>query len=144
MDNPHIMSHWYTKPKSKYHNEPVTIDGVRYDSKGEYLRWNFLKLMEQAGQISNLRYHVKYELIPAITEDVVVHLKTKDKVVTKTVQAAQYYEADFVYTVTKTGEEVVEDFKGFETDLFRFKAALFFYIYKKPIRIVKHVNEDVY
>lgn len=138
------MSHWNTKPKSKYHNEPVTIDGVRYDSKGEYLRWNFLKLMEQAGQISNLRYHVKYELIPAITKEVVVHLKTKDKVVTKTVQAAQYYEADFVYTVTKTGEEVVEDFKGFETDLFRFKAALFFYIYKKPIRIVKHVNEDVY
>ena len=138
------MSHWNTKPKSKYHNEPVTIDGVRYDSKGEYLRWNFLKLMELAGQISNLRYHVKYELIPAITEEVVVHLKTKDKVVTKTVQAAQYYEADFVYTVTKTGEEVVEDFKGFETDLFRFKAALFFYIYKKQIRIVKHVNEDVY
>lgn len=138
------MSHGYTRPKSKYHNEPVTIDGVRYDSKGEYLRWNFLKLMEQAGQISNLRYHVKYELIPAITKEVVVHLKTKDKVVTKTVQAAQYYEADFVYTVTKTGEEVVEDFKGFETDLFRFKAALFFYIYKKPIRIVKHVNEDVY
>ena len=83
-------------------------------------------------------------MIPAITEEVVVHLKTKDKVVTKTVQAAQYYEADFVYTVTKTGEEVVEDFKGFETDLFRFKAALFFYIYKKQIRIVKHVNEDVY
>ena len=138
------MSHWNTKPKSKYHNEPVTIDGVRYDSKGEYLSWNFLKLMELAGQISNLRYHVKYELIPAITKEVVVHLKTKDKVVTKTVQAAQYYEADFVYTVTKTGEEVVEDFKGFETDLFRFKAALFFYIYKKQIRIVKHVNEDVY
>ena len=138
------MSHWYNKPKSKYHNESVTVDGITFDSLGEHRRWCFLKMMERAGEISNLRYHVKYELIPAITEEFVVHLKTKDKVVTKTVQSARYYEADFVYTVTKTGEEVVEDFKGQETDLFKFKAALFFYIYKKQIRIVKHVNEDVY
>ena len=130
--------------RNKYGNHQVTVDGVRYDSKDESLRHAFLKILEQAGDITNLRYHVNFELIPAITREEIVHLKTKDKVVTKTVQTERYYEADFVYTVTKTGEEVVEDFKGFETDLFRFKAALFFYIYKKPIRIVKHVNEDVY
>ena len=95
--------------RNKYGNHQVTVDGVRYDSKDESLRHAFLKILEQAGDITNLRYHVNFELIPAITR-----------------------------------EEVVEDFKGFETDLFRFKAALFFYIYKKPIRIVKHVNEDVY
>lgn len=136
------MSHWYNKPKSKYHNEPVVVDGVRYDGKNEYRRFCFLKLMEQAGEISNLRYHVNYELIPAITEDVVVHLKTKDKVVTKTVQSARYYEADFVY-VNKNGEEVVEDFKGQETDLFQFKAALFRYKYGKDIKVVKLVNQSV-
>ena len=136
------MSHWYNKPKSKYHNETVTVDGVTFDSKGEFLRWNFLKLMERAGEISNLRYHVKYELIPAITEEVVVHLKTKDKVVTKTVQTARYYEADFVYT-NKNGEEVVEDFKGQETELFKFKAALFRYRYDKDIKIVKLTNQSV-
>ncbi|MBQ2183869.1 MAG: DUF1064 domain-containing protein [Lachnospiraceae bacterium] len=129
--------------KNKYGNNPVTVDGIRYDSSNEARRHAFLKIMEQAGNISNLRYHVNFELIPAITKEEVVHLKTKDKIVTKTVQTARYYEADFVYTVTKTGEEVVEDFKGQETDLFKFKAALFFYIYKKPIRIVKQVNEDV-
>lgn len=136
------MSHWYNKPKSKYHNETVTVDGVTFDSKGEFLRWNFLKMMERAGEISNLRYHVKYELIPAITEDVVVHLKTKDKIVTKTVQTARYYEADFVYT-NKNGEEVVEDFKGQETELFKFKAALFRYKYGKNIKIVKLTNQSV-
>lgn len=136
------MSHWYNKPKSKYHNELVVVDGVRYDGKNEYRRFCFLKLMEQAGEISNLRYHVNYELIPAITEDVVVHLKTKDKVVTKTVQSARYYEADFVY-VNKNGEEVVEDFKGQETDLFKFKADLFRYRYGKPIRVVKLTNASV-
>lgn len=130
------------KKQSKYHNQPITVDGIRFDGKSEYRRFCFLKLMEQAGEISNLRYHVKYELIPAITEDVVVHLKTKDKVVTKTVQSARYYEADFVY-INKNGEEVVEDFKGQETELFKFKAALFRYKYGKNIKIVKLVNQSV-
>lgn len=134
------MSHWNTKPKSKYHNEPVVVDGIRYDSRNEMLRHNFLKLMEKAGEISDLRYHVKFELIPQITKEEIVHLKTKDKVVTKVVQSARYYEADFVY-VNKKGEEIVEDFKGQETDLFKFKAALFFYRYGKQITIVKQINE---
>lgn len=136
-----MQKQWYHS-KSKYHNETVEVDGIRYDSKHEALRHNFLKLMEHAGEISNLRYHVKYELIPAITEDVVVHLKTKDKVVKKTIQTARYYEADFVY-INKNGEEVVEDFKGQETELFKFKAALFRYKYGKDIRIVKLTNASV-
>lgn len=135
------ITHYYST-RSKYHNEPVTVNGITFDSKGEYLRWNFLKMMERAGEISNLRYHVKYELIPAITEDVVVHLKTKDKIVTKTIQPARYYEADFVY-INKNGEEVVEDFKGQETELFKFKAALFRYKYGKDIKIVKLTNQSV-
>lgn len=128
------------KSKSKYHNEPVTVDGVRFDGKNEMRRFNFLKLMEKAGEISNLRYHVKFELIPQITREEVVHLKTKDKIVTKVAQSARYYEADFVY-LNKKGEEIVEDFKGQETDLFKFKAALFRYKYGIEIKIVKHINE---
>lgn len=134
-----MAKQWYHS-KSKYHNEPVIVDGVRFDGKNEYRRWCFLQLMEKAGEISNLRYHVKFELIPAITKDEIVHLKTKDKVVTKVVQSARYYEADFVY-LNKKGEEIVEDFKGQETDLFKFKAALFFYKYGKQITIVKQINQ---
>ena len=130
---------WYQK-KSKFHNEPVTVDGIRFDSKNEMRRFNFLKLMEKAGEISNLRYHVKFELIPQITKEEIVHLKTKDKVVTKVVQSARYYEADFAY-LNKKGEEIVEDFKGQETALFKFKAALFFYRYGKQITIVKQINQ---
>lgn len=128
------------KKQSKYHNQPITVDGIRFDGKNEMRRFNFLKLMEKAGEISNLRYHVKFELIPQITREEIVHLKTKDKVVTKVVQSARYYEADFVY-LNKQGEEIVEDFKGQETDLFKFKAALFFYKYGKQITIVKQINE---
>lgn len=130
--------------KSKFHNEPVTVDGIRFDSKNESRRHAFLKLMEKAGEISDLRYHVKFELIPQITKEEIVHLKTKDKIVKKVVQRARYYEADYTYTKVSTGEEVVEDFKGVVTPLFEFKAALFFYLYKKHIRIVKHINEDIY
>ena len=137
-----MAKQWFQK-KSKFHNEPVTVDGIRFDSKNEARRHAFLKLMEKAGEISNLRYHVKFELIPQITREEIVHLKTKDKVVTRVEQQARHYEADFVYTIVSTGEEVVEDFKGEETDLFRFKAALFFYLYKKRIKIVKHINEPI-
>lgn len=129
------------RKKSKFGNEKVTVDGVTYDSTGEYRRWCFLKLLEKAGDISNLRHHVNFELIPKITREEVIHLKTKDKMVTRVDQSAHHYEADFVYTINKTGEEVVEDFKGHETDLFKFKAALFFYLYKKKIKIVKYINE---
>lgn len=134
-----MAKQWYQK-KSKYGNKPITVDGVRFDGLNEHRRWCFLQMMEKAGEISNLRYHVKFELIPQITKEEIIHLKTKDKVVTKVVQSARYYEADFVY-INKKGEEIVEDFKGQETDLFKFKAALFFYIYKKPITIVKQINE---
>lgn len=128
--------------QSKYHNQPITVDGIRFDGKNEMRRWNFLKLMEQAGEITNLRYHVKYELIPAIVIDDVVYLKTKAKAIKRTIQTARYYEADFVY-INKNGEEIVEDFKGQETDLFKFKAALFRYKYGKPIKIVRLTNASV-
>lgn len=130
---------WYPK-KNKYGNKPITVDGVRFDGLNEHRRWCFLQLMEKAGEISNLRYHVKFELIPQITKEEIVHLKTKDKVVTKVVQSARYYEADFAY-LNKKGEEIVEDFKGQETALFKFKAALFFYRYGKQITIVKQINQ---
>lgn len=135
------MSHWYNKPKSKYHNEPVTVDGVTFDSLGEHRRWCFLKLMEQAGEISNLRYHVKYTLFPKGTIDIrrfpdgrEIELKRYDR--------EHWYEADFVY-VNKKGEEVVEDFKGFETPEFKEKRVMFKALYEKDIKIVKLTNAAV-
>ena len=54
----------FYQKKSKYKNEPVTVDGIRYDSKNESLRHGFLKMMERAGLIKDLKYHVNFELIP--------------------------------------------------------------------------------
>ena len=101
----------YRIPKNKYNARKVTFCGIEFDSKKEGMRYLLLKDMERQGQISDLRLQVPFELLPAIYRDEVVHLKTKDKTVTKLVQRAVNYVADFVYT-DKDGNQVVEDTKG--------------------------------
>ena len=97
---------------SKYKNKMVVIDGIEFDSQKEGEFYLFLKQKEKDGEIANLRRQVPYEVIPAVWEDEVRHLKTKDKFVRKCVQRAAHYLADFVYTDTATGEDVVIDVKS--------------------------------
>lgn len=97
---------------SKYKNKKTEVDGIVFDSGKEASYYRFLKEQEEAGEISNLRMQVSYEIIPAVWEDQVVHLKTKDKVVRRCVQRATHYVADFVYTVTATGLEEIIDVKS--------------------------------
>lgn len=68
--------------------------------------------MQDEGEISDLRLQVPFEIIPAVYETHEVQMKTKVKVVTKCVQRAAYYVADFVYA-DKDGNQVVIDAKGF-------------------------------
>ena len=100
---------------NKYRNTKTTVDGITFDSKKEAGYYLFLKQKERDGEVSNLRMQVPYELIPAVYEDEVVHLKTRDKVVTRCVQRATHYVADFVYTVNATGEDEVVDVKSYIT-----------------------------
>lgn len=97
---------------SKYKNKKTEVYGIVFDSGKEASYYRFLKEQEEAGEISNLRMQVSYEIIPAVWEDQVVHLKTKDKVVRRCVQRATHYVADFVYTVTATGLEEIIDVKS--------------------------------
>lgn len=97
---------------SKYKNKKTEVDGIVFDSGKEASYYRFLKEQEEAGEISNLRMQVSYEIIPAVWEDQVVHLKTKDKIVKHCVQRATHYVADFVYTVTATGLEEIIDVKS--------------------------------
>lgn len=94
---------------SKYHNKKVVIDGIKFDSKREGDRYLVLKNAESQGIISDLKLQVKFELIPAIRENVIKKLKTKEKVEEKTIQLAINYTADFTYL--KDGVFVVEDCK---------------------------------
>ena len=129
---------WYQK-KSKFHNEPVTVDGIRYDSRNEARRHAFLKLMEKAGEISELQYHVPFTLIPKGSVEI-LRMPDGTEIETKRYDRKHWYEADFVYT-TKSGEIVVEDFKGFETDTFKEKRDLLKKLHGIEITIVKQVNQ---
>lgn len=95
---------------NKYGNKKVEYNGLKFDSKKEKDRYIFLKEQERIGNIQDLQLQVKYELIPAIKEEYVEHLKTKDRVKTRTVQLAITYTCDFQYY--KNGELVIEDVKS--------------------------------
>ena len=54
-----------TKPKrSKYGAIKTEVDGIKFDSKHEASRYKELRLLEQAGEITNLRLQVPYILFP--------------------------------------------------------------------------------
>lgn len=84
---------------AKYKNKKITLDGITFDSKKEAARWQSLKLLERAGEISELRRQVVFVLERAAVLDG----RTKPEI---------KFIADFVYRKTATGEKVVEDAKS--------------------------------
>lgn len=88
--------------KSKYNAERIEVDGIRFDSKKEANRYRQLRIMERAGIIKELQLQVPFVLIPKNANGREVK-----------------YIADFVYF--QDGKKIVEDVKGFKTDVYRLK-----------------------
>jgi hypothetical protein len=98
---------------SKFNNRKTVIDGITFDSLAESNRYQELKMLEQAGEIWNLKAHPRFLLQEAFT----YQGKT---------ERAIYYEADFMYM--EADACIVEDVKGgkaTQTDLFKVKRKLF-------------------
>lgn len=85
---------------NKYGAQKTVVDGLRFDSKKEAMRWQELKKLESIGAIQNLERQVS---IPLHVAGV--------KVCT--------YRADFMYEMD--GVVVVEDAKGYQTEVFKLK-----------------------
>ena len=117
---------------SKYGNQKITIDNITFDSTGEGLRYKELKLLEKTGQITDLQLQKKFIIVPEIREPDTVGPRGGVKK-GKLIQSAADYIADFVY-YDKNGELIVEDFKGFKTDLYKLKKKLMKYIYGIDIK----------
>lgn len=100
---------------NKYGNHKTRVDGMTFDSIREGRYYIYLRDLLRKGEISNLRMQVPFEVVPAVYTEEVVHLNRKDKTVRKCVQKAVHYIADFVYTDTASGKEVVVDAKGYKT-----------------------------
>lgn len=98
--------------KTKYHSKKVKADGQSFDSQEEYRRWTALRMLEQAGKISDLQRQVKYVLIPAQYGPDKIGPRGGVKR-GKCLERECAYIADFVYI--QDGQTVVEDTKGVRT-----------------------------
>lgn len=106
---------------SKYKNQKVIIDGIEFDSKKEAKRYQELLLLQKGGVIADLKRQVPYTLVPAFN-------------LNKKRYRAMNYVADFVYK--ENDKEVVEDTKGYRTEVYKIKKKLMAYIYQIEIREV--------
>ena len=125
--------------RNKYHNRKT----CGYDSAKEARRAEELRLLQRAGEISDLREQVKFELIPAIYvnadgERIESHeeMPLKPWFIKKhglwCAERSASYVADFVYR-DKAGNTIVEDVKGVRTAEYKIKRKLMFWI--KGIRV---------
>ena len=92
---------------SKYRNVAIKIDDIRFASKKEAARYQQLKLLERAGNISGLELQKSFTLVPK-----------------QGGLRAVTYRADFCYQYN--GHQVVEDVKGILTPVYVIKRALMF------------------
>lgn len=99
----------------KYLSKKTVVDGIKFDSKKESLRYLELKRKQELGQISNL------ELQPSFL------LQEKFKRDGKTYRPITYI-ADFKYV--EDGKVIVEDVKGFKTKEYLLKKKMLLYKYE--------------
>jgi hypothetical protein len=92
------------KPRAKYGNKKISIDGRTFDSKAEAARYVELKRLQEASLILNLECQVTFPLV------------VNGELICK-------YIADFRY-VDISGNRVIEDVKGVRTRDYRIKAKL--------------------
>ena len=85
--------------------EDRTAWGILFDSKKEMNRYKELRRMLIRKEISDLQRQPKFECV------------VNDQLI------CRYY-ADFQYVVRATGETVIEDVKGYKTDVYRLKKKL--------------------
>lgn len=112
--------------RRKYGNTKITVDGIQFDSKREAARYQELKLLERAGVISLLQRQTKFQLIPdQHAPSNAVYTKGPRKGQRKPGKLLEHecsYIADFCYI--QNGETVVEDAKGYRTEVYRIKKKL--------------------
>lgn len=103
--------------RNLYGARRIEIDGIQFDSESEGKRYVQLKLMERAGEISDLEVQPSFDLIP------------EQNVGGKKERPVRYV-ADFRYK-EKNGVEVVEDVKSAPTKtreyIIKRKMLLFFH-----------------
>ena len=107
---------------SKYHNTKVTLNGIKFDSKKEANRYIELKWLEKTNQIKDLELQKRFELQPSYEKD--GHI----------IRPIFYY-ADFYYYDIIKGKYIIEDTKGYRTEVYKLKKKIL--EYKYDVRIIE-------
>lgn len=102
---------------NKYFNKKVIVDGIKFDSKKEAKRFQELMILKKAGLIKELELQKIFELQPKYTNNKGEHIR------------AIIYKADFFYYDNHLKQYIVEDTKGFKTEVYKLKKKLFEYQY---------------
>lgn len=118
--------------ETKYHSQQITVGGKAFDSVKEGTRYSELVLAERAGEISELKCQVPFELIPTQREPSKVGPRGGVKK-GKLIEQACVYIADFVYK-DKSGAIIVEDTKGCRTPDYIIKRKLMLYVHNIRIK----------
>lgn len=112
-----------TEKGSKFKNKIVNIGGQTYHSMGEYKRECCLKQQLRSGIIKNLKRQVTFKF-----EVNGVHICE--------------YIADWTYTIVEGNIDVVEDFKGIQTDTFKIKKKLMKACHGIDVWVNKSINAN--
>lgn len=96
--------------RNKYNNRIVVVNGIKFHSQKEAKRYAELLLLLREGVISDLATQVPY-------------------LITVNGKKICRYVADFVYRDLQTHGTVVEDVKGYRTEIYKLKKKLVEAIY---------------
>ena len=111
--------------KVKYGNRKTELDGITFDSRKEANRYAELRILEKAGEISNLELQKPFILQPGFVHE------------GKKIQPIKYV-ADFVYTDIKARRiNVVEDVKSPATrkdKVYQLKKKMMLYVHGIEIK----------
>lgn len=120
------------RKRLKYRNIPITVNGIKFDSKAEYKRFVELELLQKAGKISNLQMQKDFELQPSFQDN------QGEK------RRSIKYIADFVY---KENEAIiVEDLKSKITakdSTYIIKKKMLLWLFKREEEYVNYQFKEV-
>lgn len=102
---------------NKYHAKKTVLDNIIFDSKAEAQRYAELKIFEQAGEISDLKIHPTFNLLPGVRWN------------GKRYRAATFT-PDFWYV--ENDKQIVEDVKSKPTQTAAFTLRLKLWIREHP------------
>lgn len=107
----------FASPRNKYGAKKTTIDNIVFDSMKEARRYEQLKILQNAGKISELELQPSYAIVLNDHKVCVVKL-------------------DFEYLDHATGQYITEDAKGLDTPVSKLKRKLVMAVHGVDVRLV--------